>query len=396
MSSIRIRNIGPINDTGVIPLTHFMLIIGEQSMGKSTFMKILCYCRWFEKKVMVGDYDSLSSFSANDFLIPLQTFHKLNELYFENDLALIEYHGEAIKIVYSKSSGISISKTQQFESVRHNTKLSYLPAERNLLSVISELDAKYRSSTFDVMFNSVIEFNEANAMFNEMKPLKLSVVNGMEYFHEGYNDFVRFDKVHRPLLLAFASSGVQASVPVSIMSRYLCEITGTPSKRTPQAVQKGFSSDFGKDFEHNRLNYYNYPQLFVEEPEQHLFPQAQANIIEEIVINQQQAREKTDQMGYMFLTTHSPYILMAMNIFLMAGILKSNAQFKDKIEKITRVSISREEFSVYSIEKGKFVNRMDEDTGLIGGNYLDSVSEVMSDRFNTLFRMYVEMNRKQQ
>lgn len=393
MESIRIKNIGPIKDTGVIPLTHLMVIIGEQSSGKSTFMKILCYCRWFEKKVMIGDFNHVESFSSNDFLVPLKTFHKLNDSYFSS-FSSIEYRGAAITIDYQGSKRIKIEQTDQFDEVRHNTKLSYQPAERNLLSVISGLDAKYRSSTFDVMFNSVIEFNEANVMFSAKQPLKLSIVEGMEYFHEGYSDFVRFNRHHDPMPLEFMSSGVQATVPVSIMSRYLAEITGTPSKRTPQAVAGDFTSDFSFDFSVDRLGFYNYPQLFVEEPEQHLFPQAQANLIEEILVNLQRAYQKTEQMGYVFLTTHSPYILATVNIFLLAGMLKANEKLKARVDKISRVSISPDDLSIYSIENGKFVSRKDVDTGMIGGNYLDSVSEVMAGKFDALYRLFVEENRK--
>lgn len=387
MSSIRIKNIGPIKDTGVVPLTHVMLIIGEQSSGKSTFMKILCYCRWFEKKVMIGDYNDLSLIKVIDFIFPLMTFHRLNDAYF-NGSSLIEYHGDAINIMVSGLKSIDITRTTQFEAVRHNTKLSYLPAERNLLSVIPDLDAKYRSSTFDVMFNSVIEFNEANVMFSEKEPLKLSILKGMEYYHEGHTDYVRFTEHHKPMKLEYMSSGVQASVPVSIMSRYLLEITDAPSKRTPQNAKGDFNNDFNNDFERDRLSYYNYPQLFVEEPEQHLFPQSQADLIEELLVNLQQAFQKTKQMGYLFLTTHSPYVLSVINIFLLAGKLKEMDSFSVKVEKITNVAIASRDMSIYSIENGKFVSRMDSDTGMIGGNYLDSVSEVMSDRFNELYRLY--------
>lgn len=388
MSSLRIKNIGPIKDTGNVSLTHVMLIIGEQSSGKSTFMKILCYCRWFEKKVMIGDYKDVKEFTVNDFLQPLISFHRLTAAYF-SDLSLIEYHGEALNIVLKGLKIINLSVTEHFDAVRHNTKLSYLPAERNLLSVIPELDAKYRSSTFDVMFNSVIEFNEANVMFSEKKPLKLSILKGMEYYHEGHADYVRFDEHHAPITLEYMSSGVQSTVPVSLMSKYLCEVTGAPSKRTPQTAKGGFSSDFSSDFERDRLSYYNYPQLFVEEPEQHLFPQAQANLIEEILFNQLQAFQKTNQMGYVFMTTHSPYVLSVINIFLLAGKLKGMGSLSDKVEKITNVAIAPNDMSIYSIENGRFVSRMDSDTGMIGGNYLDSVSEVMSDRFNKLYRLYV-------
>ena len=41
MATIQIKNIGPITDTGIIPLTSVMLVIGKQSSGKSTFLRCL-------------------------------------------------------------------------------------------------------------------------------------------------------------------------------------------------------------------------------------------------------------------------------------------------------------------------------------------------------------------
>ena len=55
MASIEIKNVGPLADTGQIDLGRFNVIIGKQSTGKSTFMKILCFCQWLEKKIMTGD-----------------------------------------------------------------------------------------------------------------------------------------------------------------------------------------------------------------------------------------------------------------------------------------------------------------------------------------------------
>ena len=54
MQTIEIRNIGPLVETGNVPVSQVMLLIGEQSTGKSTFMKILCFCCWLEKQVMIG------------------------------------------------------------------------------------------------------------------------------------------------------------------------------------------------------------------------------------------------------------------------------------------------------------------------------------------------------
>lgn len=50
MASIQIKNVGPLIDTGQIDLGRFNVVIGKQSTGKSTFMKILCFCQWLEKR----------------------------------------------------------------------------------------------------------------------------------------------------------------------------------------------------------------------------------------------------------------------------------------------------------------------------------------------------------
>ena len=54
MASLHIKNIGPILDSTKIELTPLMVLIGRQSSGKSTFMKVLCFCRWVEKKIMAS------------------------------------------------------------------------------------------------------------------------------------------------------------------------------------------------------------------------------------------------------------------------------------------------------------------------------------------------------
>ena len=64
MATIEIKNIGPLADTGILSLTPVMLFIGKQSTGKSTLMKIICFCRWIEKQVMVGDENFISKYTV--------------------------------------------------------------------------------------------------------------------------------------------------------------------------------------------------------------------------------------------------------------------------------------------------------------------------------------------
>ena len=126
---------------------------GASGTGKSTFLKIVSFCRWLEKKAMLGE-------KMDEPQHMLQEFHNLSNEYFSKD-SCFEYKSEAVTIVLQGFS-CKLTPMKMFEKVRHNTKLSYIPAERNLLSVIPRIEDKYRSSTFNSMFNFVMEFNEAS------------------------------------------------------------------------------------------------------------------------------------------------------------------------------------------------------------------------------------------
>ena len=280
-----------------------------------------------------------------------------------------------------------IATIPEFEKVRHNTKLSYIPAERNLLSVIPQIDDKYRSSTFNSMFNSVIEFNEANRMFSRENPLRLSFDSNMEYFHEGANDYVRLlDRNDmQPLLLEYTSSGVKAALPLNVIAHYLCQVTGSPSKRTPQMVISDPSLGFEDDVRRNRTNVYNYPQLFIEEPEQHLYPLSQARLVRDIIAQFSYALKKTGKPGYVFVTTHSPYILSQLNVLLKAR----QAFQRNKPATLNVVSedciLPLSYYSAYFMSKeGTMENMIDRQTKLIMGEYLDTVSEEVEETLNRL------------
>ncbi|MDD7038140.1 MAG: AAA family ATPase, partial [Alistipes senegalensis] len=85
MASITIKNIGPLSDTGTVELGRFNLFIGKQSTGKSTLMKILCFCQWIEKKIMTGDEKNLVSAYTHyfRFLRELKQFHRLSDNFFK-------------------------------------------------------------------------------------------------------------------------------------------------------------------------------------------------------------------------------------------------------------------------------------------------------------------------
>ena len=382
MGHLRIKNIGPLKDTGIIPLTNIMLIIGEQSTGKSAFMKILSFCRWIEKKAMLGKYDEIVK--KGEFIKQLKEFHKLSDEYFTVGEPYVEYQSDVISIVH-KGIGTKTQVSKTEKDKRHNTKISYIPAERNLLSVIPNLDNKYKASTYDSMFNCAMEFSEANAVFTKKHPLKLSFADDLEYYHDGMNDYVKLQKSNTALLLEHTSSGIQSTVPVSVLVHYLCYITGEPSRRTPSMVKKDSDQGFGQENASNRLNFYNYPQLFIEEPEQHLYPTSQARLLRDIISQFTFSMNKTGYPGYVVMTSHSPYILTQLNVLLKAR----KAFLKDKEETLKYIPqeciLPLKYYSAYYVtQDGRMENMMDNETGLIKGEYLDAVSETAENELNQL------------
>lgn len=120
--------------------------------------------------------------------------------------------------------------------------------------------------------------------------------------------------------------------------------------------------------------------LYIEEPEAHLFPKSQSELMKFIIlINRQTPKSR------MLITTHSPYVLSTINNCLLAGYTARSGEVADKVKTFVDESIwlEREHVSAYSIDNGRCLSIMNED-GLIEASYLDSVSFEISDEFSSL------------
>jgi len=120
---------------------------------------------------------------------------------------------------------------------------------------------------------------------------------------------------------------------------------------------------------------------FLEEPEAHLFPVSQKHIVSIIA------------MMYNFnhssvITTHSPYILSAINNLIVANDMLRDDNKEDVYKLVEENMIVKfEDVSAYTIEDGVLKSIVDKDTRLIGMNIIDSVSDDFSDTFDKLLMM---------
>ena len=125
---------------------------------------------------------------------------------------------------------------------------------------------------------------------------------------------------------------------------------------------------------HNKKTYF-----IIEEPESHLFPNAQKLIAEFIAMAQ-----NNGQNG-VFITTHSPYILGTINNLLYANKIASFVN-RSELQQIVASDkwISFEKISALYIEKGMIQECVDREFQAIRNEVIDGASEDINDDYDKM------------
>jgi hypothetical protein len=129
-----------------------------------------------------------------------------------------------------------------------------------------------------------------------------------------------------------------------------------------------------------------------EEPEAHLFPTAQKQLIEllALMVNQNDDNQ-------LIITTHSPYVLTVLNNLLFATrVIAKNPDAESEVGAIVEKEyrMSSADFSAYSLNKTEVSGRAEsksiasEKTQMIEQNYLDEVSEMLGADFDALYKIH--------
>lgn len=179
-----------------------------------------------------------------------------------------------------------------------------------------------------------------------------------KYIHEKGKDFLEVADGRR-INVANSSSGQQEMLPLTIILAALPFLTSSRSGQT----------------------------VYIEEPEAHLFPSAQRSVIELIATVFNYRKEKLQ----FFITTHSPYVLTAINNLLQAGVLYENAD-QDLLRKIENIvpqykALNNSDLAAYLLENGKCSSIICSDTGLIDAEIIDSVSDELAIEFDKLLNL---------
>ena len=420
MKKLVIDNIGPIRHVE-LNLKRVNVVIGPQSAGKSCILKIACFCAWAEKRIQLEQ--GKNGFTDFEYVKEnLIVFHKLDGFIHSN--SRIEYRTQHLGFIIdfeTKVFELKWAPSKNRYSYRRK-RVSYIPAERNLVAAIPNwFDVKMDSTNLK---SFISDWNHAHRLCSDNA--QLHILNlGIKYYYDTQTekDYIMLEDDSK-LNLANASSGLQSIIPMWVYLDYLFhkqyspnEMSSTKSESENEEIaqhiyeskyKKGLKKAgeqgglfFGKvgvtkrmfasesDFDEFKKLVLAYTQtaysdIYLEEPEQNLFPSTQVELIYNLI-----AASSIKEDG-IFIATHSPYILYALNNCMLGYKVSKDIPEGLDLNQHRNSWINPNEVAVWELRDGELSSAVDEKNltlqdsdGLIRGNYFDRImKQIMTDFSN--------------
>lgn len=419
MEHLKIKNIGPISSVD-ITLNSINVFIGPQSSGKSTLAKIISYCSWVEK-------NSILESRNVDFKEKLMTFHNLDDAYF-NSTSYLLYESSCCKIEAKGKElkgKIEITLDKNGNKIFRNHKITYFPAERNFVAAIPGL-GKYNEKNNNII-NFLYEWYKAKQLYTQENSFisPMSTLGNISYYYEKDKDIdnIILDN-GKSIKLQNSSSGLQSIIPLLIVWNYSLnnvfeeQRTRSPfeilnlEEKTKYLKQELISTlnniiksqkDIIEEYKNNNdifskqihesiiqqqesivnllglYSEYHYSQLIVEEPEQNLFPETQRDLIYYLLHTLNNGRNNR-----LVITTHSPYILYALNNCMMGYLVKE--KLNDKQIPSSKAWVDPNNVSVWEIHDGQLISIQEEKTKTLGKHYFNRNMNSIMDEYYLMLK----------
>lgn len=325
--SLIIRNFGAII-SAEIELKDYNLFIGEQGSGKSTIAKLITI---FENNAI--------ELLQTDSALLMGKFEEYNIVSYFNPDSYISYHSEEGNITYQDGAfNFDAATVQSGHSL-------YIPAERFFISTFSRSIATLVLAKAPIP-QTLLEFASLyEKAKNQSGNYQVPLFNLIFQSGEANERLVLVDH-DKVIPFSSASSGIQSVVPLLMVIDYI-------TKEHP------------------------YEHIVVEEPELNLFPQTQVDLLHYMI---SKCRSLT-------ITTHSPYLLSALNNMIEASnVLKLHPEKEEEITALVpkEYLIDFDKVTAYKIENGTVVSILDEEYRMIVADQIDAISDKEGRIFSAL------------
>ncbi|MGL4956675.1 MAG: AAA family ATPase [Bacteroidales bacterium] len=412
---IKIQNFGPIqngfqDNDGWLDVRKCTIFIGNQGSGKSSVAKLISVFSWIEKVLIRGDFAKKHFTEHNRFRGTYCAYHRVENYFFNiegKDIAHIEYKGQKYHFTYTNAK-LEIKDLPN--AIEELTQVMYIPAERNLVSVVKNPTQlkEFPQSLIDF----VGEFNVAKQAIKI--PLELPI-NKLHLEYDKLNDIINIKGSNYKVRLTEASSGLQSLIPMFLVSQYYAQLVKQQAKagnanmsvdeknrfikkvseiwemqELSDEQKRSLLSNIAKNY--NKSAFIN----IVEEPEQNLFPASQKEVLYKLLeLNNYNAANK------LILTTHSPYLISYLSLAVEAKSVeaklvaaKLKQQHKPEALQIDNIvplqaRLSSEQIVVYQIDEatGKISNLKSYKGLPSDENYLNEHLAEINEQFSKLLEI---------
>lgn len=386
---INIREFGPIQkgtDGRFIDIPKYTFLVGAQGSGKSSLAKLISEFSWLEKALVRGEVRTTDLIRKNRFKNYYCAYHRISS-YFRTETE-IAYEGEYYRFLFGNDAFQVEKKDIEYFDL---PKILYIPAERNVIGIMEKSGmAKFFPESLRTFWE---EYEEA---CTQVKNDLILPVDEVRFTYDRLNKISWINGPSFHTRLSESASGFQSLVPLFVVSNYLEEIVKKDLSRPDiepairAKIQKAVDEimknpklidEVQKAALENLSSRFRYSHFIniVEEPELNLYPVSQRNLLQELV-------RLTNELpgNRLVVTTHSPYILSALNNLLYAGQVGSRQ--KNEVSKIipSMYWLSSGQTMAYTMDNGCIESIMNEDLQQIEAERIDGISVALNEQYEQL------------
>jgi len=239
----------------------------------------------------------------------------------------------------------------------------YNPAERNLVGSLSEATASLWSAGIPLP-RPLLEYMGLFERATKLLPRYDISFFKVSFVKKDNKNMIELNGRDKLLPISASSSGLQSAIPMLMVIDYALKTD-------------------------------SFNSFVIEEPEQNLFPKNQFEMLGFVTSR----LWHPSQRRQFIITTHSPYMLSSLNVLMLAYKLQQIETTREEAKNIVspEYTVNPDDVAVYSLDpdsKEYCKSLISEKTGLVSVNELDSVSEVIGDKYDRLYRLYVKTLKK--
>ena len=425
MQRLIIKNFGPIKNCD-IDVKDFLVLTGPQASGKSTVAKSVFFFNYlkdilFQYVIKTNQRKSLFESRSLKESFVFEVRNAFVQSFGENvgntdtSIKYIYDNGRFVEVTFNESNagelivvpklnnelskaidmlddeikenGIKnaddIRKIIYSDIFKNDMEILYIPAGRSLLTLLSA-QIGYLYSVMDDRQKSTMDYCTQNYLER--------VLQIKSYFDRGPSQLLKKELNN--------NSNIDEAILKMAIAKIEEILKGEYKNSDGEELLKLSDNEFIKlnyassgqqeaVWITNMLFYYmlgNMKTYFIiEEPESHLFPEAQKAITELISI------AKNDK-NKVLITTHSPYILGSINNLLYADKI-GKSKNKEMVEELVspHMWLSHSVMGAYYLANGVLENILDEEYQDINHDVIDGVSSVINETYEKLTDLNLDL-----